>query len=105
MLAAIVVIVVGVTGFIGSAKEKRRSLPEQGRLRLLLLTSVPVANGPAKSSAGQYGEGKVQGGGVFYSRRNGSRLLGYRRGRGTSFRVDDHFTPQARFHSSRLFLR
>jgi len=35
MLAAIVAIVVGVTGFIGSAKEKRRSLPEQGRLRLL----------------------------------------------------------------------
>jgi hypothetical protein len=105
MLAVIVVIVVGVTGFIGSAKEKGAACRNNVGCAFCCLTSVPVANGPAKGSAGQHGEGKVQGGGVFYSRRNGSRLLGYRRGRGTSFRVDDHFTPQARFHSSRLFLR
>src|SRR5579872_3298463 len=104
MLAVIVVIVVGVTGFIGSAKEKGAACRNNVGCAFCCLTAVPVANGPAKGSAGQHGEGKVQGGGVFYSRRNGSRLIGYRRGRGTSFRVDDHFTPQARFHSSRLFL-
>ncbi len=48
MLAVIVVIVVGVTGFIGSAKEKRRSLPEHDRLRLLLLNGRASCERPSQ---------------------------------------------------------
>jgi hypothetical protein len=62
-------------------------------------------NNPAKSCAGKHGEDKVQGGGEFYCRGNSCGLFAYRRGRGTPFRVDNHFASQARFHHSRLFLQ